>query len=218
MKFFKHFTDAHRGRSVQGLLDKLGHMGLTYWIIVEMCVEKLDEKLDVKNAGERLTESDCEFEFHQRILRQNLRVSPTNLRKILDICGTFGLLSYEIAGDSVKISMPKILKSLERTKKKDVKSTSNSRPNDVLDKEEDIDTNKDINWSYEAELCLQAVRKFKSDSMALNWLGKSREGYVSELGGIPFFRTLTPNSYEVRRLSGLIKNAWESLQSAKEIA
>jgi len=143
LKFFKHFCDAHRGRSIQTLLDQLGHMGLTYWVIVEMCTEKLDEKLDAKKTGERLSESDCEFDFHQRILRQNLRVSATNLRKILEVCRTSGLLAYEIDGSLVRISMPKILKSLERTKKKDVKSTSGRRQSDVLEKEEEQEGNKE---------------------------------------------------------------------------
>lgn len=214
MKFFKHFTDAHRGRSIQGLLDALGHMGLTYWILVEMCVEKLDEKFDTKNAGERLTESDCEFEFHQRILRQNLRVSPTNLRKILDICGIFGLLSHEFNENTVKIKMPNILKSLERTKKKDVRSTSNERPNDVLDK--DIDKDKDVDWKYEAEICFQAVRKFTSDREAFEWLGPGRSKYVKELGGLKFIRDLKQNDFESKRLSTLIQNAWESLAAEKE--
>ena len=182
MKFFKHFTDAHRGRSIQGLMDEMGHMGLAYWIIVEMCAEKIDEKLDAKGAGARLTKEDCEFDFHQRILRQNLRLSPTNLRKMLDICGTFDLLSYEIDGNNVKIKMPNILKALERTKKKDVKSTSEGRPNDVLDKEEDKD--KEVDWKYEAEICLKAVRKFNSDYHALEWLGANRAKYIAELGGL----------------------------------
>lgn len=212
MKFFKHFTDAHRGRSIQGLLDQLGHMGLTYWILVEMCVEKLDEKFDAKNAGERLTESDCEFEFHQRILRQNLRVSATNLRKILDICGTFALLAYQIDGNIVKIKMPNILKSLERTKKKDVRSTSEVQKNDVLDK--DIDIDKDVDWKYEAEICFQAVRKFNSDREAFEWLGPSRSRYVKELGGLKFIRDLKQNDFESKRLSKLIQDAWESLAAA----
>jgi hypothetical protein len=87
-------------------------MGLTYWILVEMCVEKLDEKLDAKKEGERLQKEDCEFDFHQRILRQNLRIGATNLRRMLDQCSTLDLLSYEVNGSVFKIKMPKILKSL----------------------------------------------------------------------------------------------------------
>ncbi len=214
MKFFKHFTDAHRGQSLQGLMDELSHMGLTYWIIVEMCVEKVGEKLDSKGPGYRLNKDDCEFEFHQRILRQSMRVSLTNLKRILDECSTLDLLSYEMNENIVKIKMPKILKSLERTKKKDVKFTSNERPNDVLDIEENKDKNKeDIDWNYEAEVCLQAVRKFKSDSLAMGWLGPSREAYINDIGGLSFLRSLKHNSWETNRLASLIKNSWESLRS-----
>ena len=81
------------------------------------------------------------------------------------------------------------------------------------------DINNKVDWNFEAEICLQAVRKFpNSDSMALNWLGSSREAYIKELGGVQFFRTLKHTSWEVKRLAGLIKNAWEMISTDTESA
>ncbi len=219
MKFFKHFTDAHRGKSIQGLMDELGHMGLTYWILVEMCVEKLGEKLEAKGPGARLSKDDCEFDFHQRIVRQNLRIGGTNLRRMLDQCSTFDLLSYKIDGNIIKIKMPNILKSLERTKKKDVRLTSDFQKKDVLDIDTDIDTDKDINkeigtdWQYEAEACFRAVRKFNSNAQVLEWLGDTRRLYIEDLGGVEFIRSLKQNSFEAKRLAELIRYSWNQIQS-----
>lgn len=119
MKWFKHYTDNHRGRSIQDLMDQLGHTGLCYFLIVEMCAEKLNRKVDSE-----LSEDDCIFTFHERILRQNLRVSPTNLRRLLDICRTNGLISFEFSGKSVQIKMPILLDLLDYDSKKSRKGRS----------------------------------------------------------------------------------------------
>ena len=45
MKFFKHFTDAHRGKSLNQLRDRLGWAALAkYWTFVEICAEKLEKE------------------------------------------------------------------------------------------------------------------------------------------------------------------------------
>ena len=114
MNFFKHFTDAHRGQSMQSLLDELGHTGpCCYWILVEMCADKLSMRPD---AG--LSESDCKFSFHPRIVRQNLRISVAKLQRMLDICQGLTLLSYDLSENSLNISMPKLLESLDRDAKR----------------------------------------------------------------------------------------------------
>lgn len=154
MRFFKHFTDSHRGQSMLQLFDRLGHMGIAcYWTLTEMCAEKLEERMDAKN-GERLTESDCEFIFHKRILRQNLRLSQAKVELFLGECSTLALLSFRIDGQLVKILMPKLLKCLERLKKKDVKATSVLRQHDVLDKEEDQEE-ENINVPNETNVSLE---------------------------------------------------------------
>ena len=103
MKWFKHFSDSHRGQSIQDLLDQLGHTGLCYYVLVEMCAEKLEKE------DNGLTEVDCSFSFHTRIVRQNLRISATNLRRLLDVCATNGLLSFEFSGNTLEIKMPILL-------------------------------------------------------------------------------------------------------------
>lgn len=114
MKFFKHFADAHRGASMQNLFEQMGHTGIAcYWILVEMCAEKLD-----KAREEEFTEEHCKFTFHEKILRQNLRISRTNVELFLGFCAGFSLLSFEITESEIKIYMPKLLESMDRDAKR----------------------------------------------------------------------------------------------------
>lgn len=109
MKWFKHFTDNHRGRSIQDLLDRMGHSGLCYYLLVEMCAEKLEKKGD-----EMLTEADCQFHFHTRIVKQNLRLTTEKLKRLLSGCDANGLLSFQFDGSFLQINMPILLNLLNR--------------------------------------------------------------------------------------------------------
>lgn len=130
MRWFKHFSDNHRGRSIQYLMDEMGHVGpCSYYFLVEMCAEKLEQKQD-----KSLESSDCLFSFHQRIVRQNLRISLTNLRRLLDICQTFGLLSFEFRGTSIEIKMPMLLDLLEYDQKKSRARRAQVAPESRLEK------------------------------------------------------------------------------------
>lgn len=138
MKWFKHHTDNHRGRSIQDLMDQMGHVGLSYYIILEMCAEKLQ-----KNKDETVTEVDCLFRFSQRIVRHSCRISQTNLRRLLDICQTNGLLSWKDAGNEIEISMPILLDLLEKNLKKRTIRGLRVSSKHPLDKDKDIDKDKE---------------------------------------------------------------------------
>ena len=139
MRWFKHYTDNHRGRSIQELLDKLGHTGpCCYYLLMEICAEKIEK------TENPLNENDCIFTFNTRIIRQNLRISLTNLRHFLDICHGFGLLSYEFSGNSVQISMPILLNLLEKNIKKVPRKVLKSSQKVPLDKDKDKDKEYNI--------------------------------------------------------------------------
>lgn len=126
----------HQGRSINHLLDELGHTGLCFFLIQEMCAEKLEASA----AG--VDKSATTFEFHPRIVRQKLRISPANLRRLLDVCAANGLLSFEISEKSVKISMPILLELLDRDAKNARKTRETNAQKTRLDKEEDKIKNK----------------------------------------------------------------------------
>lgn len=135
MIWFKHFTDNHRGRSMQFLFDEMGHAGIACWyILMEMCAEKLEKSS---------SKEDCVFEFHERILRDNLRLSRTNVRRMLDQCATFAMLQYEIDGTFVKIKMPKLAELLHRDLKVARQRPGKSAAAPLLDTDKELDKEKD---------------------------------------------------------------------------
>jgi hypothetical protein len=113
MGWFKHYTNMHENEGIIELMDRLGHAGgLCYYILLEMCVGQL------KGNKKNLTESDMVFRFHERILRERLRLSPKKLREFLKISSeNFGFF-YEFSENFLKIEMPKLLKLLHRVRKK----------------------------------------------------------------------------------------------------
>lgn len=114
MRFFKHFTDSHRGRFIQELTLEMGMAGVgCYWTLVELCAEKLE-----KLPHEEYTEAHCVFRFHERIVRQSLHLSSTNVAQMLNICQTLVALSWTRVGNEVEIKMPKLLEYMDRDSKR----------------------------------------------------------------------------------------------------
>lgn len=130
MRWFKHFTDNHRGQSIQYLLDELGHMGpCCYYFLVEMCAEKL-ERLDSRE----LTASDCEFTFHRRVVQSALRLNPVGTHRLLSGGSVCNLFSFEIRGDYIFIKMPILADLLEYDQKKSRPRTAVKAPVKRLEK------------------------------------------------------------------------------------
>lgn len=141
----------HRGRSINDLLDQLGHTGLCFFLLQEMCAEKLEKD------DQGLTEADCSWTFHTRIVRQNLRISPVNLVRLLDACAMNGLLSFEFSGSSLTISMPILLNLLERNTKRARKTRTTSAQKSPLDKDIDKEEERD----KEKELQISKTKRTK---------------------------------------------------------
>lgn len=128
----------HQGRSINNLMDALGHTGLCFFLLQEMCAEKLEKKGD-----QLLTDADCLFDFHLRFVRQTLRISPANLRRLLDVCAANGLLSFEFSGNSLRIKMPILLNLLDRDTKKARQRRASDAQKCRLDKEEERDKERE---------------------------------------------------------------------------
>jgi len=118
-------------------MDELGHTGLCFFLLQEMCTEKLD------GSGANLEESAATFQFHDRIVRQNLRISPVNLRRLLGACAANGLLSFQFTGNTLEIKMPILLNLLDRDQKKARSERGRSAEKARLDKERDKERDKD---------------------------------------------------------------------------
>lgn len=111
MKFFKHFTDAHRGKSLQLLMRKHGpKMVGIYWMLVEICAEKME-----KETEEEFSLEHTNFEFEVGYLRNTLQAHQfKTLEMYLQCLSDVGLMSARCSEDTVSISMPKLLECLDR--------------------------------------------------------------------------------------------------------
>jgi len=145
MRWLKRYTDQYRGHTDNQLLDELGYFGpYAYGVIVQMCGEKLQ-----RNKERELNESDCTFNFHERLVRQNLRASRTNVRRMLDQCQKLELLSYCDNGSFLEIKMPMLLKLLDhdskKTRTKAERKQNESRLEEEKEEEEDKNRIDNIN-------------------------------------------------------------------------
>lgn len=124
---------------MQALLDELGHTALCYYILVEMCAEKLEKKDDGY-----LTEADCVFTFHKRVVMQSLRIRPVRLQQLLDSCAVAGLFSFSIQSNLIQFKMPILLDLLERNTKKARATRIKNASKVHLDKDVDRDKERDV--------------------------------------------------------------------------
>jgi hypothetical protein len=136
MDFFKHYVGAHRGESLQKIHERGGHAALScYWILVALCAEKLP-KDKVWTAGPL----DCVFNFHERYLRDELRIKSVNLENYLRIFQECSQISFSRNQTSILISFPKLLETLDRGRK----PRTNQTEIGCLDKEEDKERDKEL--------------------------------------------------------------------------
>lgn len=114
MRWFKHFTDNHRGKSVQYLLDELGYFGPFFKdTILEMCAEKLHQFDD-----RELTEEDCRFEFHRRVVESATRAKQSTVSRALVLGQSANFWKFETDGEYFKIFAPILLDLLDYDSKK----------------------------------------------------------------------------------------------------
>lgn len=143
MKFFKHFADAHEGRSMQALMNKFGLEGYAaFFILTEICASKLEKEPDQK-----FTEDHLKFTFNERIVREKLRMRSTKVELFLNYCSTLDLLQFTKDQDEIIFYFPKLLESMDRDTKRARQVRGIGAPkikNKEEDKEEDKDKEEDI--------------------------------------------------------------------------
>lgn len=144
MKFFKHFTDANRGQSLQILRQKHGMAAIgRWWTLVEICAEKME-----KSKEDEYTEAHCHFSFARPYLASSLGYA--NLKQAssyLEALAELGLCSVQDDADVVVISMPKLLESLDRDTKRArklrvVSAPKRKRKNKEKEEDKDIPKSK----------------------------------------------------------------------------
>lgn len=145
MRFFKHYSDNHRGQFMQALFQEFGHEGpCCFYFLMEMCAEKIEHDED----GQLITT----FTFSEQIVRRNLHISSTKVEKFLNFCQTFSQLFWKKNNIFIEIEMPILLKLLDRDMKKPRKTRATSAQNTRLDKDKDRDKDKEENITKEKTL------------------------------------------------------------------
>ncbi len=140
MKFFKHFSDAHSGKSLQALKRKHGMAGIgRYWTLLELCASKME-----KLRNEEITEAHCHFEFDKTFLMQALGYhNHTTLLSYLGDGSVIGLWLVDDESMIVRCCIPKLLECMDRDYRRTRPVRGSATPKE-LDIEEDIEIKKKV--------------------------------------------------------------------------
>lgn len=140
MKWFKHYSDNYRGRSIEEIYSQMGHTGIScYFILTEICTEKLE-----KSSTKSIDKDDCEFNFSLAFVRRNLRISSDKLKVFLNIASGLGLFQFEISEKELKIFYPILLNLLDSDSKKTRSIRDTSATETRLDKDKDKDKEVEV--------------------------------------------------------------------------
>ena len=178
MRWFKHFTDNHRGQTVQNLINEIGPAGvMAYYFILELCAEKLESGHDLV------------FIFKRPYFDNIIRMKRQSTDNVLRILSESNVLTSKANHNEVIIEMPILLNLLDRDMKKPRLNRVSSAQNPRLDKELDIDKELDKD-SYCSVQPITAARSHPKqtfefsefnpvESAKENWLKLYSQEYIA---------------------------------------
>lgn len=187
MKWFKCFCDNHRGRTVNRLLDEVGHSGaLIYYFIMELCAEKFEIE-----RGAIASESDCIFTFNRRAIVSVARAKWPTVAHVLAIGAECTVWEWKANGNEIEIKFPMLLDLLDRDAKRPRKKreslAQNTRLEEDKDKEEDKEQDKE-RASARARVILNQLQDNKIARQAMEHLNnasgkkyKTKTQYTDEM-------------------------------------
>lgn len=110
MKWFKHYADNHRGKTIQNAFDKMGYKAYAIYVLMEICSEKLEGRTTKKD----LKEDDFIFTFNATYLRSVLRLKSVQIELLLSLFSQPNWLSFSRTDQEFTIKMPILLELLNR--------------------------------------------------------------------------------------------------------
>lgn len=127
MDYFKHYSNASSGNTLNHLMDEFGLKGYAWWfLLLELCSEHWDGI------------SEPKFNFHARVVKSRLRATDAKVKSFLRQCELLSECSFTFENNSVQIHIPKLLEI--KTSRKAIKINKNQTPIYIdKEKEEDID-------------------------------------------------------------------------------
>lgn len=132
MKWIRHFTNASESLKLQKLLGEMGSDGYgKYWLLLELLGQKFD--------GE-----DTFIELHFLEISTKVQIKFTKkLETFLQKLSDFSLISYEISGKVYKVYAPILRELQDKHSKYNRKKVVSNDQDATLDKEEDLEEDKD---------------------------------------------------------------------------
>lgn len=114
MRWFKHFSDNYRGRSINYLHKKMGHTGIAcYYLLLEICTEKME-----KDQEQSLDKGDCVLVLDANFVRTSLKTSANRVLTLLGHCQDFGLIEFRIFESDIEIKIPMLWDLLDYDSKR----------------------------------------------------------------------------------------------------
>lgn len=210
MKFFKHFTDAHRGKSLKPIRRKFGMAGIgMWWTLVELCAEKLD-----KDESESFTEAHCAFEFDRFHLASELGTKQVRLENILGSFSDHSLIESESSGNIIRIKMPKLLECLDRDSRRARTERGQAAPK-IKNKIKNKSDHLNLDWRKAAGAVLEMTKRYgnwsKDEAEVRDTIGDSLFDLATR-AGVHKMRMLPPNQYLISNIAGMLKDANDQLQ------
>lgn len=157
MKWFKHYTNAHKGKVIHAMIPEFGWPGAygIYFLLVEYITDKWD------GGG------DHSFKFSTILVRKYLELSPKKFRKLGEILSESSEIKFVFSKDFVEIYFPKLaeiqhrdaLSSSMRLEKIQSKSSVEENKNKNKNKNKKNHSNFDS-----LESLLEAIPKKTKDS------------------------------------------------------
>lgn len=153
MRWFKHYSDNYRGRSIETLYSELGHTGISlYFLLMEICTEKLEKK-----PSETLEHSEVLLSFSLGFVRRNLRISSAKLEKFLRISQGLGLFSFILSEKELQIHFPILLDLLDSDSKRSRSRRATDANRQRLDKEIDKEIEREEERDEERDSIAQNI-------------------------------------------------------------
>jgi hypothetical protein len=126
MRWFKHYSDNYRGRSVTSFHREFGHTGVSwYFILTEICTEKLERPLD-----HDLAQTDCSFGFDKAFVESALRGTFAKIERWLRHGVAMGLWNFTTTEFELRLEYPILLELLDSDQRK----TRSRREEDATEK------------------------------------------------------------------------------------
>ena len=144
MRWFKHYSDNYRGRSVGRFYKEFGHSGISmYYLLTEICTEKMES---LPNRG--LEQTDFIFSFDLTFVRSVLRSNLTKIESFLSLGSTLNLWDFKIVEQELNLKYPILLdlfdSDLMLSRSRCVRVARKQRLEIELEKEIELELEKDI--------------------------------------------------------------------------